>query len=100
MPKAGEKNVFVSGMFTLPPSASALKARSASGFVFFVTESENPLKLGLPEHMPSEAMTRPPSTVKEACMIFSAGAFIPGGGGSGLSRLRIIISTLAPSAFL
>jgi hypothetical protein len=38
MPKRGDQNVFVSGIFTCPASANALKARSASAS--FGTESE------------------------------------------------------------
>ena len=37
MPKRGEKNVFVSGIWISPPAASALKVRSAAAS--FVTVS-------------------------------------------------------------
>ncbi len=44
MPKRGEKNVFVSGIFTCPPLANALKTRSASASFGTESESEKPSK--------------------------------------------------------
>ena len=42
MPKRDEKNVFAIGIFTLPPSASALKMRSASASVEALSASAMP----------------------------------------------------------
>src|SRR5439155_24289349 len=100
MPKRGDQKVFVSGIFTCPPLANALKARSASDSVATESESEKPSKLTLSVEQPSDAITVVWPTRKLACMIlFSKPAgTAPGGGGSGLSLKRIIISTSAPSA--
>src|SRR6185295_4678734 len=55
MPKLGEKNVFVSGCCTLPPSASALKHCFAFASSGTTIESEKPANWGLPLLCPSEA---------------------------------------------
>ena len=75
-----------------------MRFASASSRVLMV--SEKPSNLGLPLHMPSEARTCVSPMRKAACITLSPGALIPGGGGSGLSLLRISISTFAPRCLL
>src|SRR3990172_5323209 len=48
IPKRGEKNVFVSGICTWPPSPGAAKSRSASATVGTVSVREKPSNLGWP----------------------------------------------------
>ena len=52
--------------------------------------------------LPSEAMTSVSPRRIDACMILFSepGGTMPGGGGSGLSLKRIIMSSSAPSACL
>src|SRR5689334_19569702 len=93
MPKQGDQNVFVSGMFTLPPSLSALKNLCASASVLGAMDNEKPSNLGsVPPH-PSDAITMESPIFMLECMIFSPqfGGDIPGGGGSGFSLKRISI---------
>src|SRR5260221_4597947 len=100
MPNFGEKKVLVSGIWTWPPSDSAAKVLSASASLFAVIDNEKPLKSGLPDAMPSEAITNASPTLNAACMILLSSDGAQFGFFSGLSLKRIIISTLAPSAFL
>ena len=54
--EAGRPKCFSHGIFTWPPSASAVKARLASASVGMASESIKPLKLKPSSH-PSEAMS-------------------------------------------
>src|SRR6185436_10783596 len=80
IPKRFEKKVFIIGACTCPPSASAANKRSASASVAAVSDSENPLKLGLPVHCPSDAMMTELPMRTLACMTLSPelGAHIEG----------------------
>ena len=57
IPNRGEKNVGESGIGTSPPSARALKRRSASCSSFAMMESAKPLNEGWPWQWPSDAIT-------------------------------------------
>ena len=100
MPNFGEKNVLVNGMVTLPPLASASNSRSASASDFTVIGNPKPWNTGLPSQRPSEARIVLSPSLKLACMILFSepGGSIPGGGGSGLSLLRMSSTFVAPSA--
>jgi len=102
MPKRGEKNVLPIGICTCPPSPSTLNRRSASASLETESERETPWNEGLPMQLPSEAMTSVSPRRIDACMILFSepGGTMPGGGGSGLSLKRIIMSSSAPSACL
>jgi len=99
MPKRDEKNVFAIGILTLPPSARALKMRSASASVPALRASAIPLKWGLPVQRPSDINSVVSPARSAACITLSA---FPGEiiDWSGASLNRMSISTLAPIAFL
>jgi hypothetical protein len=99
MPKRGDQKVLSGGICTLPPSASAAKTRSTAASSGSEIDNENPSNRLLSSH-PSEAISMVSPMRKAQCMtLFSNPAgTVPGGGGSGLSLKRIIISTWAPSA--
>ena len=101
MPKRGEKNVLASGICTWPPSASALNSGRPRPRPWRETESEKPSNSGLPWARPSEAMicVSPMRKAGVHDLVLGAGRALVGCG-SGLSLKRIIMSTLAPSAFL
>ena len=71
MPKRDEKNVFAIGIFTLPPSASALNIRSASASLAALSASEMPLKFGLPVQRPSDISSWVSPARRAACMTLS-----------------------------
>src|SRR5262249_48523182 len=99
MPKRGEKNVLVSGTCTLPPSPSALKARSASASFATVSDRLKPWKFGFPWQRPSDAITRESPILRHECItLFSAPGGTEPGCGSGHSLYRMSISTSAPMA--
>src|SRR3569832_715916 len=100
MPKHGEKNVFVSGICTFPPSASVVNARSAAATSATVSDREKPWKLDGSEH-PSVAITVVSPMRTRACisLFCQPGGTLPGGGGSGLSLYRMSIVISAASAF-
>ena len=99
MPKRDEKNVFAIGILTLPPSARALKMRSASASVPALRASAMPWKLALPVQRPSDINSVVSPARSAACITLSA---LPGETieGSGASLKRISICTSAPIAFL
>ena len=72
IPNRGEKKVLASGICTCPPSASALKSRSAVGMSATVIVSEKPVKEGLPWQWPSEAITTESPMRKLACITLFA----------------------------
>ena len=71
MPKRSAKNVSLSGICTWPPSARAANRFSASAAVAALIDSENPLKLGFPAQLPSDAITCASPIRNDACMISS-----------------------------
>src|SRR6185436_15356150 len=71
MPKLLAKKVSLSGRFTWPPSASALKRRLASASSLALKVREKPWKLGLPLQLPSDAITWVSPTRKQECITFS-----------------------------
>src|SRR5215469_1921446 len=57
MPKAGEKNVWLRGAPTCPPSESAANRFFASTSVGTINETANPWKLAFPLQRPSDIIT-------------------------------------------
>ena len=98
MPNRGEKNVLLNGICTSPPSARAVKTRSAVASSGAVYESEKPSNFGYPVQRPSEAMIMLSPIQKLACMtLFSdPGAIMLGSHFSGLSLKRSNMSVVAP----
>src|SRR5882724_4103450 len=83
MPKREEKNVFVNGIWTCPPSARAAKSCSASASVDAVSDRAKPWKAGFPVQRPSETITDVPPRRRLACitLLSEPGGQAPGFGG-------------------
>src|SRR6188508_2961329 len=68
MPNFGDQKVFVSGIRTCPPSASAVKLRSASASVATLSASEKPENFPSSGEHPSDAISVLPPMRNVVCI--------------------------------